>query len=997
MIKWFLIVCLFLVTPAPAQPAGNPSITDLLALADSLAAASDFNAAIKIELQALELAEDKYGPVDPTVAKILVYLGIEHLSIGDYEAAESYLLRGLEVRETVLGVDHPKTAGVLNNIGILYNNQGRYSEAEPVFERAIAIYDKYPDSNPQHVANCFNNLAVSYLYQAKYGPAKSYFERALVMRRQNLGPNHPAVAEVLNNLATVSFDKGDYVDAGQFYEQVLDIYENSPNPNLPKIAITLDNLGNVYASLDKYDEAIAAFQRAIDIKKSVYGENHLYVAISLDGLATVYTGRQQNEEARVLLETVLANFEQNLGPEHPRLATTLTNLGMVYNRLELFDQAEASYERALSIREKALGRDHPNVAATLTNLVILLWNQGRYAEAIEMNQRALSINESVLGDRHPIVAVNLENSVALYRHVGKPDTALVAAHSACTIRRNNLKDYGRILSERDALEYASRLHESFGKYFSCYLEIPTPGTAQTRNMTEAILENKGQVSDEIFERRREIVREDNDTVRALADSLEHNRKTLSRIYVRGPGEEIESYRASNDSLSRMISEQESELARLSVSFRNWQKSKIVSLDQFSLLIPDKTCVVEYLRYNHTRINPDGIVPAYAAVVISRGKTPLIVDLGEASAIDDLVGEYRDHLQQLSMLGAPASSDVDTYRNIVGALYNLVWAPVAGRVSGSELVFVCPDAALCLVSFAGLPRPDGGYLVEDHAIFYLSTGRDLFRFQQPAPPASGLLALGDPDYDLAEGESQNSRSPADTRGALPDCEQFWNTTVSPLPGTRREVEEIVSNWPGEQTEPVTVLLGEQADEQAFKLNAPGKRVIHLATHGYYLGASCRPANTEAGNTPGTRIQNPLLLSGLFLAGANNRGDRHSENESEDGVLTAFEVSALDLEGNQLVVLSACETGLGIPENGEGVYGLRRAFQLAGARTVVSALWEISDADAARFAGRIYTISDETLAMRFKHLQVEYINELRSQGRPDHPIAWAGFVAQGDWRK
>jgi CHAT domain-containing protein len=256
-------------------------------------------------------------------------------------------------------------------------------------------------------------------------------------------------------------------------------------------------------------------------------------------------------------------------------------------------------------------------------------------------------------------------------------------------------------------------------------------------------------------------------------------------------------------------------------------------------------------------------------------------------------------------------------------------------------------------------------------------------------------MGDPDYDAVEGDAiDNNRGPVvavdpsrDYR-SLPDCEGFWSTLVSPLPNTRREVESIAASWRATETEPALVLLGSDADEAAFKANAGGKRIIHLATHGYYIGGNCE-------DDKATTV-NPLLLTGLFLSRANLRGQGGSGGEGEDGVLTAFEVSGLNLDGCRLVVLSACETGLGTAEEGEGVYGLRRAFHMAGARTVVSALWEISDADAARVASQLYQRSSRGVMDRLRELQIREIESLRARKMPDHPVRWAAFVAQGDWR-
>jgi CHAT domain-containing protein len=201
-----------------------------------------------------------------------------------------------------------------------------------------------------------------------------------------------------------------------------------------------------------------------------------------------------------------------------------------------------------------------------------------------------------------------------------------------------------------------------------------------------------------------------------------------------------------------------------------------------------------------------------------------------------------------------------------------------------------------------------------------------------------------------------------------------------------------------TEPADIYLGRDAGEDRFKSEAPGKRVIHLATHGYFLGGACQPEqqDREFASDMAYVGENPLLLSGLFLAGANLHGEGADSLAAEDGILTAFEISAMDLTGTRMVVLSACETGLGRVEEGEGVYGLRRAFQMAGARSVISALWTVSDEATADMMSQLYERQEESIPETMRRIQLEKIRELRLAGQPDHPYIWAGFIAMGDWR-
>ncbi|MEO8168049.1 MAG: CHAT domain-containing protein, partial [bacterium] len=326
------------------------------------------------------------------------------------------------------------------------------------------------------------------------------------------------------------------------------------------------------------------------------------------------------------------------------------------------------------------------------------------------------------------------------------------------------------------------------------------------------------------------------------------------------------------------------------------------------------------------------------------------------------------------------------------------------------LFIAPDGALNLISFAGLMDPKGKYLIENHPIHYLSAGRDLIRISQDSSASgTGLLALGDPDYDATAGQrllkgrefalNTTQSEVATTRNVRSSCEALSEMKVSRLPNTKAEVENIAGYFPSSD-----LFEGRSASEENFKKNAPGRKAIHIATHGYFISGECQEKLNKNSDT--FVGENPLLQSGLLLAGANLHGSDIKNNEAEDGIVTALEVSAMDLRGVDLVVLSACETGLGKVKQGEGVYGLCRAFQLAGAKTVVSSLWQVPDRETTKMMIQIYErMSDlrkkhsghsETYPQLMQQVILKRIAELRDRGRPTHPYTWGGFIATGDWR-
>jgi CHAT domain-containing protein len=551
------------------------------------------------------------------------------------------------------------------------------------------------------------------------------------------------------------------------------------------------------------------------------------------------------------------------------------------------------------------------------------------------------------------------------------------------------------------------MRRSTDNLLSCYLDLDSPEPASGIRVADAVISTKGQVSDAIFERQKSLVSETDSSTIGLAHRLKLTKHQLAELYVRGTVGDPADFRKRADSLTTVTKELDAELSRRSLSYRRRQDYRDVSIDRLVSLFPDNSVLVEYLKYNLSQPEQDNSTAHYLAVVFDGTGETNLIDMGEASLIDNLVDRYRRHMVLATQTaGLPSEDDLARYRTLAKQLWARVWKPIERYTSDRDLVLVAPDGGLSLVSFAGLIDDNDRYLVEKSTVHYLSAGRDLIPLQHRANPANGLFAIGAPDFDASVAQRLTGLSPqADgrrvggsyygLRGSVPTCSEFTLSGVSSLPLSQFEVEAIVSSWRRASLEPVTAYFGAQASEDRFKAEAPHHRVIHLATHGYFIRAACQ--SDRINGTTGSYVgDHPLLLSGLFLAGANLRGSGTDSMDLEDGILTAYELSSMDLSGTQLVVLSACETGLGSVQEGEGVYGLRRAFQMAGAWTVISSLWAVSDRQTATFMSKLYEAGDESIPFRLRQLQLATISDLRSKGLSDHPVSWGPFIASGDWK-
>jgi CHAT domain-containing protein len=445
-----------------------------------------------------------------------------------------------------------------------------------------------------------------------------------------------------------------------------------------------------------------------------------------------------------------------------------------------------------------------------------------------------------------------------------------------------------------------------------------------------------------------------------------------------------------DSLRRVEHALETKLAALSAAYRGYLATGNVSASTLSHLVPGNAAAVEFVRFEKDVHSSKGVT-AYLAVVLRAGVRPTVVDLGDGGPIDTAVQRYRE-LVDLPPSRMEDTHELDQYRAAARQLSASVWAPLVPLLDDAHLVIVAPDGSLNLVAFGTLVSEPGHYLIEEKTIHYVSALRDLVRFEQDYSPGVGLLAMGNPDFDVLSPERSVKPKAAavemvsrgDEREARPRCRDFAQRNWPALPATASEVRAVTAGWRQSVKEPANLLLGMQASEGRFKADAPSSRVVYFATHGYFL--------TDCADDLNGAIDAPLLRSGVLLAGAN----RHGKNAEEDGVVTAHEIATLDMEAVEAVVLSGCETGLGTVQDGEGVYGLRRAFLMAGARHVVSALWRVPDLATAVMMAGLYESNTLSLGARIRAAQLERLASLRQLGQSDHPAQWGAFIVVGDPR-
>jgi tetratricopeptide (TPR) repeat protein len=935
----------------PDHPDVATSLNDLAGL---YRAQGNYGAAEPLYQRALRIYETALGPDHRWVATSLNNLAVLYREQGNYGAAEPLLQRALRIWESALGPNHPNVATSLSNLAALYRAQGNYSAAEPLYQRALRIRETALGSDHPSVALNLNNLAFLYQVQGSYGAAEPLFQRALRIFETALDPNHPNLATSLNNLAALYQVQGNYGAAEPLYQRSLRIYESALGSDHPDVATSLNNLAALYQVQGNYGDAEPLYQRALRIVETALGPNHSAVATSLGNLALLYRAQGNYGAAEPLFQRALRILETSLGPDHPGVVTSLNNLALLYQVQGNYGAAEPLYQRALRILETAIGPDHPNVATSLNNLALLYKAQGNYGAADPLYQRSLRIREAALGPNHPEVADSLNNLAALYQAQGNPTEAVRFLARGLAIEEQHLDLNLAILSNARRQAYVTTISGTTDATISLNLQSASTDADATQLALTTLLRRKGRILEAGVNSRQRLRQNLAPADQQLLDDLTAAQQQLATLLFNPPPNLNRTVVAE---VTAQVNQLELELARRSAAFR--VETQPVDIAAVQALLPSDGMLIEYVRYRSfdsiAAQNPWG-EDRYAVYLLFPDGRIEAVDLGAAADIDAAVSRLT---ADLSTAGTP----IGQVKQNAQALDALVMAPVREILGDTTTVFLSPDGSLNLIPFEALVDESGDYRVETYQFRYLTSGRDLLRLDLNPVSGNPALLVGNPTY----GRPGELIAQADTRAI-----DFENRIFPALPGTGREVAAISAQLPG------ALVYSETDATEAVIKEHPQPSILHIATHGFFEVSADSP--------------NPLLQSGLILAGA--ALEERQSGPDQDGILTALEVTGLDLRGTQLVVLSACETGVGELAAGEGVYGLRRALVLAGSHSQVISLWKVDDTATQELMVAYYDrlLSGMPRDAALRETQLAFLNSTEYR----HPYYWAAFIGSGDWR-
>jgi len=921
--------------------------------------------------RALAINERVFGLNHPKVADTLDGMTRNARLRNEYAAGEKLGKRAIAIRTDHYGADHPMIVSSLGVLADLYAFKNDLRAADQLADRAFDIVSRMYGPDDQTYADFAIRSSRSKMLLGNFARAEELAIVALATTERLSAPDSPSVALAVVNLAGVYFNKGDNVKAEQTYPRAVDIYRKLFGNDHINIAVSLNNLGLLAFRRGDDESAERDFIQALEIRERLSPNDPLSGGI-LNNLGRIAWKKRDRANASAYYQRALEINEKAYGPDSLNVVAASVNLAIIAADSGDYEHAEASYKRALAIQERELGPNHPQFGLNVEGLGVVYRDKGEYARAEPLVLRALAITERSLGVDDPAIARNVSNLAQLYAAQGDYPRALPLLERLVAVQEKNLPLNLAVGSERQKLAYFEPFGNTLDKIIS-FQARDFASSSEARDLAAtALLQRKGRILDAMADSLGALRRRSGAADIGLLDELSSVTSQLASLVVNGP------QRASSDAYQPRIKTlaQKREAFEIGVSRRSSgyyePSSALATLAAIRDAIPADAALVEFAVYRpfdptkRTARGSDTGDSRYAAFVIRRTGAIGSKDLGLVRDVDEAVTALRLAIRD------PQRDDVNARAR---ALDQAVLQPLREMTGDATRLLISPDGSLNLVPFEALVDEHGRYLVERYAISYLTTGRDLLRLRVARASRTEPLIVADPFFGepppaVVTTEIRPTRLSARmTRRSVVVGDNLASVYFAPLAGTGVEARTIKSLFPEAR------LITGNAATKAALARADAPRILHIATHGFFLN-------------PSGAVDNPLLRSGLALTGANLKHDAVG-----DGILTALEASNLNLWGTKLVTLSACDTGVGEVRAREGVYGLRRAFFLAGAETLVMSLWPVSDLVTREIMTAYYGGLRRGVGRGDALRQAQLAMLARANRR--HPFYWASFIQAGEW--
>lgn len=865
-----------------------------------------------------------------------------------------------------------------------FSNKGQFEEA---FARIAAAEKIALSIGPTTVAyaRCCHDRGRTFYLKGDWSASEKCHLEALSIREKVLGKEHYDYVVSLNNVAFMNEKLGNYEKAEPLYLEAIAILGKTVGKEHLAYAKCLNSLAILYQQMGLYEKAEPIQLEVRAMREKTLGKEHIDYAATLNNLAVVYWSMGQYEKAEPLMIEAIAINEKKLGKEHPDYAKTLNSLASLYQQTGNYERAESIYLEANAILGKTLGTEHTEYAMSLNNLGTLYLKMGQYEKAERAILEGAAIWRKILGEQHPFNAISVFNLAEVCKNTGRFDQAAILFPE--------LAERSQALTVR-ALQHLSE------REMDAYLN--TYAVRQERTLSFARISG-GRVADVCFDnslfykgfllnaagRIRRLALSDVNTA-AKFEYLKSCQRRLAAQYAQPIAD-----RSGVEALENEANDLEKDLARTVKGYGDAMRQ--VKWQDVQRALPPDGAAIEFVHFTFSGHQTTDSTLYAALLLLPGANTPKFIPLFEEK-------------QLASLLKTEGRTQPDFYNNLYAPdkkgrlLYDLIWQPIAAELPAAATVYAAPSGLLHRLNLGAIPAPDGKTPAQKYHLTVLGSTRQL-----AVPPTSAAapnvtaMLYGGVQYDatpeVASHTDPTSGDMSARRGA--DFAQNDSTLRGEnwhyLRWTEVEISAAAELMKGNGITPVSK-KGAAATEESFKAlgeGNPSPRILHIATHGFFFPDPHRTADPVTGVPQAVAektfkvSKNPMIRSGLVLAGANHawKTGKPAQPGLEDGILTAYEISQMNLSNTELAVLSACETGLGDLVGNEGVYGLQRAFKIAGVRYLIMSLWQVPDFQTQVFMSAFYKhwlAGKMAVPEAFRATQ----SELRTQY--GEAFKWAGFV-------
>ena len=846
-----------------------------------------------------------------------------------------------------------KDVNLLNLLAVLYNKTNNYTKAIPLYLESIQTARL--EKNWSIYLNSLIDIAHVYINLDDYPKAEFYLVQAYKFIRKNAEASELLqYAILMTDLANVYFEEADYGKAEPLYLKALEINDNALNNYHPSLALSLTNLGKLYFTIGNYSKAEPLYLRAYKIRVKILSRKDVDFCSTLDDLGDLYFNMGDSAKAAKYYFEAFDIRRTSLGEQSMQLAASLSRLGKMYTASGDYERAKPLILQALEIKRNIIGENNRDYAKTLESLALLYFSMGNYEKAEILFTQLIAIKRALYGELHLEYANSLFNLANLYSRTNKQGQADSILKLSIDIFQKNWRSNLRFLSSEESNKFI-RVNKSKIEFALSFLYRNHDANSLTSVLTLNLFLKNILLSNNNLLRQKANLNKDS-TIAIKWETYKSLRFQIGKQY-QLPFDQQRNLKNMVDQIEVLERDLMHKLPEFQQAFLN----KNITWKDVQRQLKPNEAAIDFVSFHYfDRQWTDTIL--YAAFVLRPGwAKPKFVSLFFEDQLATLIGDETNSLNVNHLYDRPNPLDRSSDINI----YRLLWQPIDSLIKGVDKVYLSPSGILHRIAFSAIPIPEGGKLIDRYEISILSNIRILAEQHTGDTTISSFTFFGNIDYDkLPSVQVISSNYVSKSAKIATTFDSLRNLRGGKwvyLPGSLKEIVNIQNIAKGLKI-PVIYYSKEAASEENFKqLNIGTVRrpsIIHIATHGFTFSTIDKNPNDDIlfvkeNRSVFQQSDDPMTRAGIVLAGGNEIWTTGKPfPDREDGILTAREVSDLDLQGCVLATLSACETGLGEIKGSEGVFGLQRAFKMAGVQYIIASLWKVPDNETAEFMEIFY---------------------------------------------